>query len=375
MAVDDSQERTEEATPKRQQEAREKGQIPRSRELNASAILLAGAGGLLVLGGHLLTGLENIVRSGLALDRDTLLNSQAMGALLLHSTHETVLFLAPFLLLMLFAGVVGPLLMGGWAFKSTVLEFKWNRLDPLQGLKRIFGWQGLAELLKALAKFLLIATAAVLLLWKFEMEILSLGSAPVKQALAHALHITGWTLLMLSAVTILIALVDVPFQIWQFGKQLRMTKQEVKQEYRETEGSPEMRGRIRTLQREMARRRMMADVPKADVIITNPTHYAVALRYNSAKMRAPIVVAKGTDLIAARIRTVAEIHQVTIISAPPLARALYFSTELNEPIPSGLYIAVARILAYVFQLKKSGSHAVKPPPIDDLPIPDEFRRE
>jgi flagellar biosynthetic protein FlhB len=265
-----------------------------------------------------------------------------------------------------------PASIGGWSFSTKSLAPNLEKLDPIKGLGRIFGWRGLMELAKALAKFLLIAAVAGALIMYMAPQLLQLGDEPLRRALAHAGGILGLSFVVLSAALIVIAAVDVPFQLWQHAKQLRMTRQEVKDEFKETEGRPEVKGRIRQLQREMAQRRMMEEVPKADVVVTNPTHFAVALKYDR-KMNAPKVVAKGVDLVAANIRGIAEQHEITMFEAPPLARALYYSTDLGQEIPAGLYVSVAQVLAYVYQLKTAhGAGETAPAPPADLPVPDEF---
>lgn len=270
------------------------------------------------------------------------------------------------------AALLGPIALGGWSFSSKAISFNWGKLDPVKGLGRIFAWRGFMELVKTLIKFIVVTTISALLLWQLAGQLLILGDEPLRQGLAHAAQILAWSFLGLSGVLILIALVDVPFQIFQHNRELKMTKQEVKDEMKETEGRPEVKSRIRTIQREMAQRRMMEEVPKADVVIVNPTHFAVALRFDY-NMNAPRVVAKGADLIAARIRKLADQHDVLVFSAPPLARALYFSTELNQEIPAGLYVAVAQVLAYVFQLKRATVEGeFRPQPPTELPVPDEF---
>lgn len=380
MAEQDSgQERAEQATPKRLQEAREKGQIARSLDLNSTVMLLAAAGGFLVLGGRITSGLLDSMRHNFRISRENVFNPGAMLQLLEQSVADALTALAPFLVLMIVAALLAPLALGGWSFSSEALGFKWEKLNPLSGLKRIFGPHGLMELMKALAKFFVLGTAAVVLLWKMAGDFVGLGDEPLPNALGHVASLLGWSFLALSGTMVLIAAVDVPFQLWNHSRKLKMTRQEIKEEFKETDGNPEIKGRIRSQQREMARRRMMAEIPKADVIVTNPTHYAVALRYDPDKMRSPVVVAKGTDLIALQIRTVAVTHRIPILSAPPLARALHHSTELNHAIPAGLYLAVAQVLAYVYQLKQrqhSGAQYDETPlTIAELPIPDELRRD
>ena len=266
-----------------------------------------------------------------------------------------------------------PIGLGGWSFSLKAVSFKWEKLDPIKGLGRVFALKGLMELSKVLAKFALIAGISAGILWSLIDELLGLGSEPVATAIIHVAKLCGWSFLACSSGLIIIALIDAPFQLWQHNKQLKMTKQEIKDENKETDGRPEVKGRIRALQQELSQRRMMEAVPTADVIITNPTHYAVALSYDQFNMKAPVVVAKGADLIAANIRAVAEQHNVAIVSAPPLARALYASTEIDQEIPGGLYVAVATILTYVYQLKTTyTSGGIAPDVPGDLPIPDEL---
>ncbi|HHJ36054.1 MAG TPA: flagellar biosynthesis protein FlhB, partial [Gammaproteobacteria bacterium] len=261
-----------------------------------------------------------------------------------------------------------------WSFSMKSVSFKFEKIDPIKGIGRIFALKGLVELVKVLAKFLLVSSVSGLIIWSLIDELIALGEEPMQAALAHVARLCGWSFMASSSVLIIIAAFDAPFQLWQHNKQLKMTKQEVKDESKETDGRPEVKGRIRALQQELSKRRMMDAVPDADVIITNPTHYAVALKYDQADTRAPIVVAKGADLIALQIRTIADQNQVTIVSAPPLARALFASTELDQEIPAGLYVAVATILTYVYQLKVSVlSGAIPPDSPSDLPIPEELR--
>lgn len=372
MAEESGQERTEQATSKRLREAREKGQIPRSRELNNMVMMLAASGGLVLLGQGMLNGLLEILRKGLRMEREAALAPDAMTRFLGQLLGDGLFLLAPFFLLMIVAALLGPVVLGGWSFSTEALSLKWERLDPVKGMGRVFSWRGLVELAKALAKFAVVAAVAVALLWSMAGELLGLGFEAYEQAFAHGLSLFLKAFLVLSVALVLIAAADVPFQLWDHARQLRMTRQEIRDEFKETEGRPEVKSRIRRLQREMAQRRMMQEVPKADVVITNPTHYAVALRYDQNRMRAPRVVAKGADLIAAQIRGVAAQHRVPVFSAPPLARAIYFSTELNREIPAGLYLAVAQVLAYVYQVKMHVAGGARPEPPTDLPVPDEF---
>ncbi|GAB4288889.1 MAG: flagellar biosynthesis protein FlhB [Thiohalomonadaceae bacterium] len=374
MAESDGQERTEHATPKRQQEAREKGQVPRSRELATVAALLAAAGAMIGMGESLTRDLALQMQRGLTLTREQVFDTAAMPALFLDAVSEALWTFMPFFVLMLVVAIAASAVLGGWAF--TAISFKWEKLDPIKGMGRVFAWRGLVEMLKGMAKFLLVALAALLLLRVMGEQFLGLGRESLAQGLAHAGSLLSWAFLLLSATLLIVAFIDVPFQLWDHQRQLRMTKQEVRDEFKQTEGSPEVKGRIRRMQMEIAQRRMMAEVPKADVVVTNPTHYAVALRYDQARGDAPVVVAKGSDLIALKIRTVARENDVPVLEAPPLARALYHSTELEQPIPVGLYRAVAMVLAYVYHLRQGPMYSREGVvTMPDLPIPDDLRRD
>ncbi|MBE03299.1 flagellar biosynthesis protein FlhB [uncultured Marinobacter sp.] len=372
---DNSQEKTEEATPRRLEKAREEGQTARSRELATMAVLLAGAGGLLMFGSHLGAALEAIMRDSFTLERSAIFDTRHMSLQLLASAREAALALAPILLLLLVAAIAGSVALGGLLFSGKAIEPKFSRLDPIKGLGRMFSLRSLIELAKAIAKVGLVMAVALLILDLRTEDLLSIAEEPVLPAMAHVLWTLGWSFFFLSAATVVIAAIDVPFQIYDHRKKLRMTKQEVKDEYKDTEGKPEVKGRIRQLQREMAQRRMMQDVPTADVVITNPTHYAVALKYDQKTMAAPVVVAKGADEVAFKIMEIAREHKVEILRTPPLTRAVYHNTELGDEIPDGLYMAIAQVLAYVFQLRQFRKGRAPKPGMPDFPIPPEMRRD
>ena len=374
MESDRDQERTESATPKRQREAREKGQVARSRELNTAVLMLATAAGMFFSGASMLRGLGNLMRGSLTLNRHAILNPGHMPHAFLHAVVSVLARFAPLALIMLAAAWLAPLALGGWSFSPAAMGFKWDRLDPIRGIGRLFSLRSLMELAKSLAKFVLLAVIASMLLWHRSAEIIGLGTEPLDVALSHMVVLLLQSLAVLCLGLVAIAAVDVPFQLWDHARELKMTRQEVRDEFKETEGRPEVKAQIRRIQREMAKRRMMTEIPKADVIVTNPTHYAIALRYDQTRMRAPRVVAKGADLIAEQIRKIGAEHRVAILSAPPLARALYFSTELGREIPAGLYLAVAKVLAYVYQLRSRGAEPGSEP-IPDLEIPDDLRHD
>lgn len=370
----DGEERSEEPTDKRLADAREKGQVPRSRELASVAALLASAAMLLATGDDMVRSFVELLRVSFDIPRADIFDTTAMVRRLSVAIVDGLLIAVPLMVLLAVVGVLGNIALSGWNFAPQAFAPKFEKLNPISGMARIFSWRGIVELAKALAKFTLVAVVAVVWLQSKGGQLLGLGGEPPDQAIAHAGELLVWAFLMTSASLILVAAVDVPFQLWDNQRQLKMTKQEVKEEHKQTQGSPEVKGRQRAMQRQMAMRRMMQEVPKADVVVTNPTHYAVALRYDQGEMDAPKVVAKGADVIAARIREIALENKVPILSAPALARALYHTTEVDEFIPAGLYRAVAQVLAYVFHLRqgpvynRGGATS-----FDDLPIPEDLR--
>ncbi|MCY1418448.1 Flagellar biosynthetic protein FlhB [compost metagenome] len=371
-----SEDRTEEPTEKRRREAREKGQLPRSRELNTLAVLLAGAGGLLLYGAALGDSLLRLMRGSFQLSRETVMNSDSMLQLLAAGGRLAAEGLWPILAVLLVAAIVGPIALGGWLFSGEALAPKFSRLNPLAGLKRMFSAKSLLELFKALVKFIVVLLVALLVLQSDKDDLLAMAHEPLEQAIVHSARVVGWSALWLAASLLLIAAVDVPYQLWDNRKKLMMTKQEIRDEYKDSEGKPEVKAKVRQMQREMAQRRMMQAVPTADVVITNPTHFAVALKYDAEAGGAPKLLAKGNDFIALKIREVANEHKVMVLESPALARAVYYSTELDQEIPAGLYLAVAQVLAYVYQLKQyRAGKGKRPEPLAEPPIPEDLRRD
>lgn len=373
MAEDSDLERTEPASQRRIDQAREKGQVARSRELTTVAILLAAGGSLILMGGSMMEHLRSMMRNALTLDRAVIFNpNQMLQQLHLHSL-DILLTILPFLGLMMLVTVASSVIISGWLFTTQALEPDFSRLNPLKGITRIFSWSGIVEMFKAVGKAALIGGVATWVIWLDVNEIVSLVAEPLDAGLPHVARLVGFTFMAVSGSMLLIVAIDVPFQLWNHAKQLRMTKEEVRQEAKETEGDPHVKARIRQLQREAARRRMMSEVPKADVIVTNPTHYAVALRYQEGRMGAPQVVAKGAALLAQRIRELGEENRVPILEAPPLARALYRHAELGQEIPAKLYTAVAEVLAYVYQLRRYRTYGGAAPETPrELPVPPEL---
>jgi flagellar biosynthetic protein FlhB len=376
MAEESGQEKTEDPTPKRIKEAREKGDVPRSKELATLLVLMAAVFSVIIFGSLLADSMIGMMESNLVLDRQAVLDPNKMLAHFESSVSEAILGLAGVFFSLLIAALVGPIALGGWNFSADSIAPKGSRISPLAGIKRMFSLKSLVELFKAIAKFSLVGGFAIIILWNLRSDILALATFEPRPAIDAALDIIIWVFMALSAVLILVALVDVPYQLYEYTEKMKMTLQEVKDELKNTEGKPEVKGRIRQLQREIAQRQMMSAVPEADVVITNPTHYAVALKYEEqGGGGAPVMVAKGVDFVAFKIREVAEEHDVPILSAPPLARAIYHSTEINDEIPSGLFMAVAQVLAYVFQLKRFKKREAERPTelkVKDLPIPDEY---
>jgi flagellar biosynthetic protein FlhB len=288
---------------------------------------------------------------------------------------DGVMLIAPFIAVMVVVAIVAPLALGGWVFSWEAITPKFEKLDPIKGIPRLFALRGLMELIKALLKFLLVFFVSVILSKHFLKELTGLGVEPLEQSISHVLNIIGFCYIVLCASLIVVVMFDVPYQLWDHSKKLKMTLQEIKDEMKESEGSPEIKARQRRIQMDMAQNRMMTQVPKADVIITNPTHYAVALKYDPNSNGAPKLIAKGVDLIAAQIRLLATNAKVPLVASPPLARALYYSTEIDKEIPKELYLAVAQVLAYIYQLNIAReNHWDEPLPPENVKVPDEFKQ-
>ncbi|WP_223517082.1 flagellar biosynthesis protein FlhB [Pseudomonas sp. GL-B-19] len=378
MAESESgQDKTEDPTEKRKKDSRDKGEIARSKELNTLAIMLAGAGALLIFGGALAQEMMELMRMNFTLSREVILDQRNMGTFLLHSGQIALVAIQPVMITLLLAALIGPISLGGWLFAAGSMAPKFSRMNPGAGLKRMFSAKAIVELLKALAKFLIVLFVALAVLSSDIDDLMRIAHEPLEMAVVHSLQVVGWSTLWMACGLIIIAAVDVPVQLWESHKKLLMTKQEVRDEHKDQEGRPEVKQRIRQLQREMSQRRMMATIPEADVVITNPTHYAVALKYDPDKGSAPVLLAKGSDFLALKIREIAVANDVLLLESPALARSIYYSTELEQEIPGGLYLAVAQVLAYVYQIRQHRAGKGKPPePLkDDLPIPPDLRRD
>ena len=372
---DSSQEKTEEPTPRRIEKAKEEGQVARSKELNTAMLLIAGTGGLLIFGAQIGEAMVEVMRHSFDLPRDVIFDQHQMGLYLLDGAGEAMLALMPLMILLFISAIAGSIALGGWLISGKAIAPKFSRMSPIKGLGRMFSLKSLVELVKAIAKVSVVLFFAIILLRFQTEELLGIGYQATVPAMIHAADILGWSFFFLSCTMIIIAAVDVPFQIFEHTKNLKMTKQEVKDEYKDTEGKPEVKGKIRQLQREIAQRRMMQDVPQADVVITNPSHYSIALRYKPERDDAPIILAMGVDEMAMKIREIAREHQIELVAAPPLARAIYYNSKIGQEVPSGLYVAVAQVLAYVFQLPQFRRRARPRPHMPDMPIPDDLKHE
>lgn len=369
---EDGQEKSEDPTAKKKSESRKKGQVTRSKELTTLFMLIASIIGIMFFAKDMIEVITNIMRNNFSVERDVLFHSEELFIHFKGELTAMVKALIPLFILMLITAVLSSAVLGGFNFSGESLVPKLSKLNPIKGLKKLFGTNGLIELIKSIFKIILMGGIAVYFLWEAKNEIYGLSEEPFPGAFIHAMELITWQFLLVSLGMIIVAMIDVPYQIWSNMKQLKMTKQEVKDESKSSEGSPEIKGRIRQKQREVAQQRMMGDVPKADVIITNPTHFAVALQYDPNGSGAPVMLAKGADLVAMQIRNVAQAHEVPILEIPPLSRAIYHSVEIGEEIPAGLYVAVAQVLAYIFQLKDGEIDKSMKPELSDLPIPPEY---
>ena len=344
-------ERTEEPSQRRLEQARERGQVPRSRELTNFATMIGGSAAVIAVGGTLVGRMSVIMQSSLAIDPQRLDSPQSMTASLGEAILSALVGLLPLFGALIVLVLLAAVALGGWNFSPTAMTPDFTRMSPLSGLKRVFGFHGLTELGKALLKCVVIGGVCAAIVYRVFPDVMMLGHMAPRAAITHGAGMLAGAFVWLCASLAIIAAVDVPLQLFEYNRSLRMTRQELRDEAKESDGRPETKQRIRQMQQTLARRRMMHKVPGADVVVVNPTHFAVALKYDPKNMRAPRVLAKGVDLVAANIRRIAEEHRVPIFESPKLARALYKSTDLNREIPAGLYVAVAQVLSYVFRVR------------------------
>ena len=370
--ADESAEKTEEPTGRRLEKARSEGQLARSIELPVAAMSLGAVGFFSLMGGWLFNGMSQLFVSQLEFDRKITDKAELLPGLFAQAIVDAFLLILPIMLMMYFIAIVSTVLSGGMVFSIGMVAPKFSKLNPLSGLQRIFGTKALIELGKAIVKFVVVGGILLLQVSNHMQELLSLANMDLNQAMAVAGKIIVDACFWLAMGLVLIALADVPIQQYQVHKKLMMSRQEVRDEMKDSEGRPEVKQKIKQRQREMANNKMMAKVKDADVVITNPQHFAVALSYDPNGEGAPILLAKGSDEMARRIREEAKAHAVELFPAPELARALYFTTQVDEPIPEGLYHAVAQVIAYVFSLNQSyaaGEGVLKPVPV----VPENMR--
>ncbi|MCB5196336.1 flagellar biosynthesis protein FlhB [Deefgea salmonis] len=375
MAEDSDLEKTEPASPKRIEDARKKGQVPRSHELTTFATLMAGLVAVFTLAPDIFHSIREIMIDNLSFDRTDLVSAKQMPEALMAAMRIALLALLPIFAACALVAIMVPIAIGGWVFSTEALGPNFEKLSPIAGIGRIFSVRTIIETLKTILKSGLIGGIAGWILWDEKEQFMSLIAMPPDVGFFMLWQMLKYTLLMTVSGMALIVLIDVPYQLWDYYKGLRMTKEDVRQESKESEGDPHVKARIRQLQREAARKRMMAEIPKANVVVTNPTHYAVAIQYDEA-MRAPKVVAKGSFLLAERIIELAKEHKVTVVRTPPFARALYHHAQLGEEIPAALYTAAAEVLAYIYQLNQYQKEGGFAPTLNtNLPVPAELDPE
>lgn len=367
--MENSQEKTEDATEKRKQDLKKEGSVVRSKELTTTLVLLAGTSSLIIFSQYCATHFSELF---------LLWEEDARNLELMHvlgfGFKTLLIIILPIIIVLFITSFLSPLLIGGWSFSLEALEFKGSRMNPISGLGKIFSTKSLVELIKSIAKFMVVVLFSGLILNYFLDKYINISQLPVEKSVVYTLYLLGVGFLILSLSLIIVAIIDVPWQLFSFLEQSKMSKQEVKDEMKDSEGKPEVKNKLAELRQKYARRRMMTEVPTADVIITNPTHFACALKYDGKKMQAPILVAKGTDLIAQQIRKLANDNNVPVLSYPLLARAVYYTTDFNKAVQPALYKAIAQVLAYVFQLKTFNQGKGRLPVLPkELDIPDDIR--
>jgi flagellar biosynthetic protein FlhB len=351
MAEDSEAEKTEPASEKRLQQARDEGDVPRSREVATFTVLMAAGAGLYMMGSTMARQLSKMLASGLTLTREQVYDPEVLIRRILVDVVDVMITFLPIGIGVLLVALASPVLVGGWLFSAKAFMPKFGKLNPVNGLSNMVSKNALVELIKAIIKTIVVGAVAYMVMMRYKDAIFGLPNEPAHEGFAHMLDMLAMCFLILVGALGLIAAIDAPYQMWHHANKMKMTRQEMIQESKESDGNPQIKGKIRQLQREMAKRRMMQDVPTADVVVTNPTHYAVALKYADGSKGAPKVVAKGTDAVAAKIRELAKEHKVAILEAPALARALHKHSEIGDEIPQRLYAAVAEVLAYVYQLR------------------------
>ncbi|AWB67382.1 flagellar biosynthesis protein FlhB [Saccharobesus litoralis] len=367
--------KTEDPTEKKKSKSREKGQVARSKELATFLQLLGAAIFFLLWGGFIAEAMYKVMKHGLVFEQEDAFDPSRMFIRLQGLLDPVIAPLAAFTIVMMIIGVLSSIVVGGYNFSMQAAAPKFNKLNPITGLQRMFGPQGLVQLVQSLAKFLVVVIAAYVLVGFYFDKLLHINIEKTPNNIKTALEILVWIFIWLAFSLIVVAIIDVPYQLYKHNDSLKMTKQEVKDEHKNAEGDQQVKSKIRQKMFQASQRRMMAEVPKADVVVTNPTHYAVAIKYDTETASAPILLAKGVDEVAGHIRDIASAHDIPILCSPMLARSIYHTTELDAEIPEKLFTAVAQILAYVYQLKqyKKGKGKRPKEPTSNLPIPPEVR--
>ncbi|MEL0637907.1 flagellar biosynthesis protein FlhB [Marinomonas sp. TI.3.20] len=370
---EDGSEKTESASGKKLEDARKKGNVARSKDLSAALLLIIASATIYGTGAYLAEDLEKVFHFNFVIERQDIFN---YGRMIFHLYSSIVSVMDSMVVMMAIlaaAGIIGSIGLGGLNFSWEPLMPKLSKMNPITGLKRMFSVQSLVELLKSIAKVTLVGTVATIVINHFLTEALGLPFQSIQLAISHGVSIAIWSFVFIALALALIAAIDVPFQVWSHKEKLKMTKQEVKDEYKQQEGDPQVKARVRQLQQQAAMNRMMTDLPEADVIITNPTHFSVALKYDQEGGKAPVMLAKGADFIALKIREVGNHYDIPVIQSPTLTRAIFHHTEIGEEIPQGLFQAVAQLLAYVYQLRNVRNGAPRPEVVPNLDVPDEFQ--
>ena len=370
MAEESDVEKTEDPTPHKREKARKEGQNPRSKELTSVMMLLVGWALMFSSGSYLVRGLSQLLSEGLRFDISAAIETNRMFYQMDNLFGMAMKAVLPFMLGLYITGIASPLLLGGLNLSAKSIKVDLKRISPVAGFKRLLSKQVLSELLKGVLKVALVGCAGALFFYLNKSYFIQLVNQSVVGALSDAMMLILYALLTVILFLIPVAGYDVFYQIMSNLKKLRMSRQEIRDEFKQQEGDPQVKGRIRQLQRAAARGRMMADVPDADVIVNNPTHYSVALSYKENGMSAPVVLAKGAGEVALRIRELGKEHGIPSLEAPPLARALYRHCEPGEQIPVTLYSAVAEVLAWVYGIRRwRNSGGIKPKSPDNLPVP------
>lgn len=357
---DDSQEKTEEPTSKRREKAREEGQVARSQELTTAASVISVAGFVFLFGNSLFQQLSNLFATGFVFQQRDVADSQLMMARLGSFFVDAFLIISPIFATAFVVALLVSGSLGGYSFSLKAIAPKVSKLNPLNGFKRMFGMRSVIELLKSIGKFLLVGGITYLLVKNYVGELLYASLMNYGEGLLMSGSIVALSFLIATCALIIIAMIDVPYQLFEYNKKLKMTKQEIKDEMKDTEGRPEVKRKIREKQREMASMRMLEAIADADVIITNPEHFAIALAYDPTGDMPPQVVAKGADLIAQNIKQRAKEEGVPLFESPILARALFFTTDLNGYIPEALYEAVAQVIAFIFNINSFNRDNFRP---------------